>query len=108
MEQARLDCYSVGFNCQCFNFIYASALIICSAKMTKGMSRQRQRVLLGQISRQTFRFWQSALLRYWLIPKSNNLMSWLYLISLGGKMSPFITDVTRISSLQDKLFVASS
>ncbi|KAK8686017.1 hypothetical protein V6N13_125045 [Hibiscus sabdariffa] len=108
MEQAQLDCYSIGFNCQCFNFIYASALIICSDKMTKGISWQRQWVLLGQISRQTFKFRQSVLLRYWLIPKSNNLMSYLYLISFGGKLSPFITNVTRISFFQGNLFVASS
>ncbi|KAK8596091.1 hypothetical protein V6N12_064591 [Hibiscus sabdariffa] len=35
-----------------------------------------------------------------LIPKSNYLLSCLYSISLSGKLSPFITDVTRISSLQ--------
>ncbi|KAK8555161.1 hypothetical protein V6N12_009316 [Hibiscus sabdariffa] len=45
---------------------------------------------------------------YWLIPKSNNLLSCLYSISRGGKLSPFITDVTRISFLQDNLFAASS
>ncbi|KAK8652126.1 hypothetical protein V6N13_061148 [Hibiscus sabdariffa] len=47
------------------------------------MSRQRQRVLLRQISRQTFRLQQSILLCYWLIPKSNNLLSCLYSISLA-------------------------
>ncbi|KAK8995292.1 hypothetical protein V6N11_069731 [Hibiscus sabdariffa] len=52
------------------------------------MPRQRQRVLPGQLSWQIFRLRLSILLRYWLIPKSNNLLSCLYMISLGGKLSP--------------------
>ncbi|KAK8557918.1 hypothetical protein V6N12_010141 [Hibiscus sabdariffa] len=104
MEQARLDCYRIGFNCQCFNFIYAYALMICSNRITKGMSRLRQWVLLGQ----TFRLRQSVLLFYWLIPKSNNMLSCLHSISLGKKLSPFIIDVTTISSLQGNLFATSS
>ncbi|KAK8669370.1 hypothetical protein V6N13_106802 [Hibiscus sabdariffa] len=39
MEQARLDCYSFGINCQSFISFYASALINCLNRMTKGMSR---------------------------------------------------------------------
>ncbi|KAK8605124.1 hypothetical protein V6N13_082580 [Hibiscus sabdariffa] len=49
MNQARLDCCSVGINCQGFDFIYARASTIFQDRMTKGMSQQRQRVL--QISR---------------------------------------------------------
>ncbi|KAK8715233.1 hypothetical protein V6N13_042571 [Hibiscus sabdariffa] len=53
------------------------------SRMTKGMSRQKQRVPPGQLSWQIFRLRQSILLCYWLIPKSNNLPSCLYAISLG-------------------------
>ncbi|KAK8509404.1 hypothetical protein V6N12_018663 [Hibiscus sabdariffa] len=52
--------------------------------MTKGMSRRRQRVLPGQLCRRIFKLRQSISLRYWLIPKSNNLKSCLYTISLDG------------------------
>ncbi|KAK8604198.1 hypothetical protein V6N13_099147 [Hibiscus sabdariffa] len=67
--------------------------------MTKGMPRQRQRVLPGQISRLVFRIRQSVLLCYWLIPKSclprqgsrqvTDLLSWRdnLLPWLGGKSS---------------------
>ncbi|KAK8600408.1 hypothetical protein V6N12_050262 [Hibiscus sabdariffa] len=85
--------------CECFDNLLS--------RMTKWMSQQRKRVLPGQLSLQIFKLWRSVLLRYWLIPKSNNVLSCLYTISLGGKLSPFITDVTRIPSLQGNLFVAS-
>ncbi|KAK9044548.1 hypothetical protein V6N11_058447 [Hibiscus sabdariffa] len=39
MEQARLDCYSFGINCQSFISFYTSASINCLNKMTKRMSR---------------------------------------------------------------------
>ncbi|KAK8636626.1 hypothetical protein V6N13_124368 [Hibiscus sabdariffa] len=39
MDQARLDCYSFGINCQCFNSFYTSASINYLNRMTKGMSR---------------------------------------------------------------------
>ncbi|KAK8672085.1 hypothetical protein V6N13_110460 [Hibiscus sabdariffa] len=39
MDQARLDYYSFGINCQCFFFFYASASMFCLNRMTKGMPR---------------------------------------------------------------------
>ncbi|KAK8556195.1 hypothetical protein V6N12_002608 [Hibiscus sabdariffa] len=78
MNQARLDYCSVGFNCQCFN--YASASTICPDRITKGMSRQRQRVLPGQ----------------------------LLGTSSTDKLSPSNADVTGIPSSQPTLFAASS
>ncbi|KAK8607548.1 hypothetical protein V6N13_053281 [Hibiscus sabdariffa] len=56
--------------------------------MANGMSRQRQRVLPRQLSQWIFKLRQSVLLHYWLIPKSNNLLTCLYKISLGGKLLP--------------------
>ncbi|KAK8984704.1 hypothetical protein V6N11_020020 [Hibiscus sabdariffa] len=61
MNQARLDYCSVGFNCQCVNFIYAGASTICLGRMTMGMSRQRQWVLPRQLFGQIFRSRQSVL-----------------------------------------------
>ncbi|KAK8975630.1 hypothetical protein V6N11_005006 [Hibiscus sabdariffa] len=63
--------------------------------MTKGMPRQRQRVLPGQISRLVFRIRQSVLLCYWPIPKSCNCLSCLYTISLGGKAVTFLLPLSQ-------------
>ncbi|KAK8704793.1 hypothetical protein V6N13_048405 [Hibiscus sabdariffa] len=95
MEQARLDCYSFRINCQCFIFFYASALINCLSRMTKGMSQQRQRVLPRQVSRLVPRLRQSVLLFYWLIPKSCNCFSCLYTISLGGKAATSLLPLSQ-------------
>ncbi|KAK8686055.1 hypothetical protein V6N13_125082 [Hibiscus sabdariffa] len=63
--------------------------------MTKGMPRQRQRVLPGQISRLVFRIRQSVLLCYWLIPKFCNCLSCLYTISLGEKAVTFLLPLSQ-------------
>ncbi|KAK8624426.1 hypothetical protein V6N13_065771 [Hibiscus sabdariffa] len=39
MDQARLDYYSFGINCQCFISFYTSDLINCLNRMAKRMSR---------------------------------------------------------------------
>ncbi|KAK8593419.1 hypothetical protein V6N12_045501 [Hibiscus sabdariffa] len=85
MDQARLDCYSFGINCQCFNSFYTSALINCLNRMTKGMSRtettgpSQAGISAGtQISAEHL----AVLL---LIPKSCNCLSCFYTIFLSGK-----------------------
>ncbi|KAK8564692.1 hypothetical protein V6N12_058275 [Hibiscus sabdariffa] len=90
MDQARLDCCSVGINCKCFDFIYARASTICLNRMTKGMSRQRQRVLPRQKSRLEFRSRQSVFGVTGLSLSPNNYLSCLYLILLGEESVTFL------------------
>ncbi|KAK8584269.1 hypothetical protein V6N12_068515 [Hibiscus sabdariffa] len=108
MNQARLDYCSVGFNCQCINFIYTGASTICFGRMTKGMSRQRQRVLPRQPLGRIFRSRQSVLRCCGLSLSPTTSRIDLLSTSAADKLSPLNAGVTGIPSSQPTLFVASS